>query len=367
MELKSLRLHCFRNYDALEAAFDPGVNLIVGDNAQGKTNLLEAIVYLSTGKAFRTRREKELIQFGKDFAELEQTVFSQNREQIIRAVLFAGRQRRQLYKNGVKLRTASQLHGILPTVLFCPEDLLVLKTGAAARRRLIDDALCQLRPNFATALDEYGRLLEDKSRILKDRWENPQLLQALPEFDERLAQVGAVVIGYRARYLGELARAAARFHDAFSGGKEQLTISYQTVSTVQDPLAGREMVYSWLKEHQESHRRAELETGQCLSGPHKDDFDAAIGGVSVKSFGSQGQTRTAAISLKLAERALFYADTGEEPVLLLDDVLSELDPGRQDFVLNQIRTGQVFITCCETEKGTAIGKTLVIQDGTIRE
>lgn len=238
MELKSLRLHCFRNYDALEAAFDPGVNLIVGDNAQGKTNLLEAIVYLSTGKAFRTRREKELIQFGKDFAELEQTVFSQNREQIVRAVLFAGRQRRQLYKNGVKLRTASQLHGILPTVLFCPEDFLVLKTGAAARRRLIDDALCQLRPNFATALDEYGRLLEDKSRILKDRWENPQLLQVLPEFDERLAQVGAVVIGYRARYLGELARAAARFHDAFSGGKEQLTISYQTVSTVQDPLPG---------------------------------------------------------------------------------------------------------------------------------
>lgn len=118
MELKSLRLHCFRNYDALEAAFDPGVNLIVGDNAQGKTNLLEAIVYLSTGKAFRTRREKELIQFGKDFAELEQTVFSQNREQIIRAVLFAGRQRRQLYKNGVKLRTASQLHGICPPCCF---------------------------------------------------------------------------------------------------------------------------------------------------------------------------------------------------------------------------------------------------------
>ncbi len=367
MELKSLRLRCFRNYDALEAAFDPGVNLIVGDNAQGKTNLLEAIVYLSTGRAFRTRREKELIQFGRDFAELEQTVFSQNREQTVRAVLFAGRQRRQLYKNGVKLRTASQLYGILPTVLFCPEDLLVLKNGAAARRRLIDDALCQLRPNFATALDEYGRLLEDKSRILKDRLENPQLLQVLPEFDERLAQVGAVVIGYRARYLRALAREAAQFHNAFSGGKEQLTISYQTVSTVQDPLADRQAVYGWLKEHQESHRRAELETGQCLSGPHKDDFDAAIGGVSVKSFGSQGQTRTAAISLKLAERALFYADTGEEPVLLLDDVLSELDSGRQDFVLNQIRTGQVFITCCEREKWTTIGKTLMVQDGTIRE
>lgn len=175
------------------------------------------------------------------------------------------------------------------------------------------------------------------------------------------------MIGYRARYLGELARAAARFHDAFSGGKEQLTISYQTVSTVQDPLAGREMIYSWLKEHQESHRRAELETGQCLSGPHKDDFDAAIGGVSVKSFGSQGQTRTAAISLKLAERALFYADTRRGTGAAARRCALRAGPRPQDFVLNQIRTGQVFITCCETEKWTAIGKTLVIQDGTIRE
>lgn len=367
MEIKSLRLENFRSYEDLQVRFDPGVNLIVGDNAQGKTNLLEAIVYLSTGRAFRTRREKELISFGAQMAQLEQTCCSQGREQQVRAVLFASRQRRQLYKNGVKLRTASQLHGILPTVLFCPEDLMVLKAGAAGRRRLIDDALCQLRPNFATALDEYGRLLEDKSRILKDRWERPQLLQVLPEFDERLAQVGAVVIGYRARYLRELAKQAAQFHAAFSGGREQLEITYQTVSTVSDPLADRQTVYQWLKEHLQRHHQAELESGQCLSGPHRDDFDAALGGVSIKSFGSQGQTRTAAISLKLAERALFAADTGEEPVLLLDDVLSELDPGRQDFVLNQIRSGQVFITCCEIEKWTAAGKTLTVRDGTIRE
>ena len=367
MKLDGLRLQNFRNYDQVEVSFDAGVNLIVGDNAQGKTNLLEAIVYLSTGRAFRTRREKELIRFGCDFAELSEQVCSQGREQEIRAVLYADRRRRQLFKNGVKLRTAAELHGILPTVLFCPEDLLVLKTGAAARRRLIDDALGQLRPNFELAREEYARLLEEKSRILRDRWEKPALLEVLPDYDERMAQVGAVVISYRARYLRKLAQEAARFHESFSGGREQLTITYQTVSTVVDPMADRQTIYGWLKEHQARHQRAELETGQCLSGPHKDDFDAAIGGISVKQFGSQGQTRTAAISLKLAERALFFADTGEEPVLLLDDVLSELDPGRQDFVLNQIRSGQVFITCCEQDKWTAIGKTLRVANGTIRE
>ena len=363
MRLDRLLLRGFRNYLELDADFVPGVNLILGDNAQGKTNLLEAICYLSTGRAFRTRKESELLRFGSDFADLEGEIFSQGREQTLRAVLFAGRRPRQLYLNGVKEKSFGKLQGLLTTVLFCPEDLLVLKSGAAARRRLLDSALCQLRPGYDRALTEYNRLLEQKSAILRQWKEYPAWADALPEFNLRMAQVGAVLIGYRANYLVKLDRCTSRYHREFSGGTEDLRLFYKTVSTIDDPLASRQVLEQKILEHQESHLRAELESGQCLTGPHKDDFDVVLDEISLKAFGSQGQTRTAAISLKLAEREIFRDDTGEEPVLLLDDVLSELDARRQDFVLNQIKAGQVFITCCETDRLTEIGAVTMIKNG----
>ena len=176
MKLDRLALRNFRNYERLESSFSPGVNLIVGDNAQGKTNLLEAVFYLSTGRSFRTRREMELIRFGSEFADLEGDVTGQARQQSLRALLFASRKPRQLFLNGVKKRSHGEMSGILTTVLFCPEDLLVLKAGAAARRRFLDQALCQLRPRYEAALTEYNRILEQKSKILRDRFENPSLL-----------------------------------------------------------------------------------------------------------------------------------------------------------------------------------------------
>ena len=363
MKLTRLRLYDFRNYAALSLELDPGVNLIVGENAQGKTNLLEAAWYLSTGRSFRTAKTQELIRFGCDFADLHAGVFSQGREQSIRAVLFSGRRPRQLYLGGVKQKSAANLPGVLTTVLFCPEDLLVLKGGSQPRRRLIDNALCQLRPGYAAALAEYNRLLDSKIRILKDYREKPDLLAPLPEYNYRLAQVGSLVICHRARYLDALGQTAAAYHKAFSAGRENLSLQYHTVSTVTDPFAERKTVFEQILEHQEAHYRAELDAGQCLTGPHKDDFDAMLDAVPVKAFGSQGQTRTAAISLKLAERELLRRDTGEEPVLLLDDVLSELDAARQDFVLNQITSGQVLITCCEPGRMTEIGKTIEIRAG----
>lgn len=363
MRLNRLQLYDFRNYAHLDADFVSGVNLILGENAQGKTNLLEAIGYLSTAKSFRTARTQELIRFGADFADLNAEIFSQEREQTLRAVLFAARRPRQLFIGGVKQKTASGLSGLLTTVLFCPDELQVLKGGAAARRKLIDTALCQLRPAYAQALGEYQKLLESKSRILKDYHEYPSLLEPLPEFNYRMAQVGALLIGYRARYLKKLDAAAAEFHREFSGGKENLSLKYQTVSTVQDPFADTKSVFEDILLHQERHYRAELDSGQCLTGPHKDDFEANINGTLVRAYGSQGQTRTASISMKLAERELFRRDTGEEPILLLDDVLSELDAKRQDFVLNQIKTGQVVITCCEPERLTELGKTMIIRGG----
>lgn len=365
MRLLDLKLRDFRNYESLELEFDPGVNLIVGSNAQGKTNLLEAVCYAGSGRSFRTQKQGELIRFHADFAEIEAQVHAEERQQSLRWVLFSGARPRQIYRNGAKKKSASEIAGVLPTVLFCPEDLMVLKSGAAARRRLGDQALCQLRPNYDAALTEYNRILDQKSRILKDHFEYPGVLEVLPEYNARLCQVGALLISYRARFYDSLGRAAARYHSQFSGGAEEFRLEYRTVSTVKDPFAPVARLTQDLYDHLDSHYRAELESGQCLTGPHKDDFDVSLSGINLKAYGSQGQTRTAAISLKLAQRELMGREWDEEPVLLLDDVLSELDQSRQDFVLNQIVSGQVFITCCEPGRFTRLGKTIEIQNGKV--
>ena len=366
MALNAIELRSFRNYEQLQLDFEPGVNLIVGDNAQGKTNLLEAISYLGSGKSFRAQKTGEMIRFGADFAEISGDIYAEERQQTLRWVLFAGSRPRQIWRNGVKKKTAADISGVMSTVLFCPEDLMVLKTGAAARRRLGDHALCQLRPNYDAALTEYNRILEIKSRILKDHHENPGVLEILPEYNTRLCQVGALIISYRARFFEGLGKAAAEYHGQFSGGKEEFSLQYHTVSSVNDPFAPVAALTQDLQEHLERHYRAELESGQCLTGPHKDDFSVDLNGIDLKAYGSQGQTRTAAISLKLAQRELMKRESGQEPVLLLDDVLSELDPGRQDFVLNKIVAGQVFITCCEPGRFTKLGKTIEIEKGNVK-
>ena len=365
MNLQELNLRSFRNYQEVHLDFEPGVNLIVGDNAQGKTNLLEAISYLGSGKSFRAQKTSEMIRFGDDFAEIQGKVFSQDRQQELRYLLFAGSRPRQIFRNGAKKKSVGELAGVLPTVLFCPEDLLILKMGSSQRRRFGDVALCQLRPNYDAALTEYHRILDQKSRILKDRFENPALLDILPEYNTRLCQVGALLISYRARFYEGLEKSATKFHSQFSGGVENFALQYKTVSTVKDPFASVAQLTNDLLDHLDRHYRAELETAQCLTGPHKDDFTVSLSGIDLKAYGSQGQTRTAAISLKLAQRELMGREWGEEPVLLLDDVLSELDPGRQDFVLNQIVSGQVFITCCEPGRFTKLGKTIQISKGNV--
>ena len=328
MIVKALELERFRNYVRFQTEFHPRVNLIYGENAQGKTNLLEAIAYLSSARSHRARYDREMIRLDGEDALIRGAVESRGREFLLEARLARGR-RRQLSSNGVRLKTAGELSGILNTVLFCPEDLLLIREGAAARRRFLDCAICQLRPRYAQALAEYNRLYEHKTRILRDWPENPSLLETLEDFNVRMAQA---------------------VHRDFSGGREALSLTYQTVSSVSDPTAAPQQILEQLRDHQERHRQAELDSRQCLSGPHKDDLLVELDGRSAKTYGSQGQTRTAALSLKLAQRDIFFQETGEYPVLLLDDVLSELDARRQAFVLNHIQGGQIFITCCEEEK-----------------
>ena len=366
MRVKRIALNGFRNYDFETVDFIDGTNVISGQNAQGKTNLLEAVYMLSCGRSFRTRFDRELIGFDSSWAEILADVYSHDREQTVSIRLQTG-QAKQIKVNSVK-KSAGELSQVVNAVLFCPDDLNMIKDGAAVRRRLMDNAISQIRPRYAQYLSDFNRLYEHKTRILKDWREKPSLLDTLDEFSEGMCRASAQIIRYRAAFSQRLSQAAAPIHRDFSGNGEELSMAYKTVSSVKDPFGPVKEIYYDICEHQERHRQAELDSSQCLTGAHKDDLEIYINGRSARSFASQGQTRTAALSVKLAEREIFLAETGEYPILLLDDVLSELDEKRQEFVLNRIGGGQTLISCCEYEgiSRRTGGKVLFVEKGKIR-
>lgn len=366
MRVKRIALNGFRNYDFETVDFIDGTNVISGQNAQGKTNLLEAVYMLSCGRSFRTRFDRELIGFDSSWAEILADVYSHDREQTVSIRLQTG-QAKQIKVNSVK-KSAGELSQVVNAVLFCPDDLNMIKDGAAVRRRLMDNAISQIRPRYAQYLSDFNRLYEHKTRILKDWREKPSLLDTLDEFSEGMCRASAQIIRYRAAFSQRLSQAAAPIHRDFSGNGEELSMAYKTVSSVKDPFGPVKEIYYDICEHQERHRQAELDSSQCLTGAHKDDLEIYINGRSARSFASQGQTRTAALSVKLAEREIFLAETGEYPILLLDDVLSELDEKRQEFVLNRIGGGQTLISCCEDEgiSRRTGGKVLFVEKGKIR-
>lgn len=366
MRVKRIALNGFRNYDFETVDFIDGTNVISGQNAQGKTNLLEAVYMLSCGRSFRTRFDRELIGFDSSWAEILADIYSHDREQTVSIRLQSG-QAKQIKVNSVK-KSAGELSQVVNAVLFCPDDLNMIKDGAAVRRRLMDNAISQIRPRYAQYLSDFNRLYEHKTRILKDWREKPSLLDTLDEFSEGMCRASAQIIRYRAAFSQRLSHAAAPIHRDFSGNGEELSMAYKTVSSVKDPFGPVKEIYYDICEHQERHRQAELDSSQCLTGAHKDDLEIYINGRSARSFASQGQTRTAALSVKLAEREIFLAETGEYPILLLDDVLSELDEKRQEFVLNRIGGGQTLISCCEDEgiSRRTGGKVLFVEKGKIR-
>jgi len=366
MILQKLQLTGFRNLEQNEIPFDPGTNVILGENAQGKTSLLEAIYYLAGARSFRTRFDRELIGHNLDSAHIRAEFFSEQREQTIEIKFHRGR-KKTLLLNTVQQKRAADISGKLMAVLFSPDDLELVRGGAAGRRRFMDLALSQLRPKYALWLTEWGKLYEHKTRILKDHRAKPALLDTLDDFNCRLAKTAAQLIYYRAAFVEKLKERAQAVHEDFSGRKETLVLTYETVRTIENPLEKPSVLFEWLLAHQKELRQTEIDAGLALSGAHKDDIAITINGQAARAFASQGQTRTAALSMKLAERDILFEDRGEYPLLLLDDVLSELDAARQDFVLNRIKDGQVFITCCE-EKGIVDrtgGKIFTVEKGKV--
>ncbi len=367
MTVNEVSIEGFRNYERETVSLFPGINVIAGENAQGKTNFLEAVYLLSCGRGFRTRFDNELIFFDGSRAKIEAKVFSQEREQTVSVSMERGR-RKQIFVNSVR-KNGNELSETIRVVLFCPDDLNMIREGAKERRRFMDMAISQLRPNYGKLLSEYTRLYEHKRRILSDWHEKPSLLDMLDDFSDQMACIGAQIIRYRAAFARRLSETANPIHSEFSGSGEELTLQYRTVSTVTDPFAPTAEIYEQIAAHQKAHRAAEIASQNLLTGIHKDDLEVAINGRSARLYASQGQTRTAALSLKMAEREISTQDTGECPILLLDDVLSELDARRQEYVLNRIGGGQTLITCCEDSgiKRRTGGRVLTVRAGKVTE
>ena len=345
MILKDLSLRDFRSYAAAEYAFSPDVNIICGDNGRGKTNLLEAIFLLTGVRSWRASKKAELVRWDMPKAQLQASVETRGRQFQLKLDMPASG-RSQVWVNGVKKQRQLELSECLRCVLFSPEDLYLIKGPASGRREFLDSAISQIRPRYGDLLSRYEKLLDSKSRLLKMEEPRPSA-ELIAAYDEQLARIGAHLMGYRVKFCRGLGEECGKMHAAISGGKETLTLQYKTVSTVTDPFAEPSVIEGQLRDHLESHRLAELQSGSCLSGLHKDDLELFINDRPAKAFASQGQTRSAALALKFGQRELFFRDTGEYPVLLLDDVLSELDAPRQAFVATHAMGGQSIITCCE--------------------
>lgn len=356
MYITELCLTGFRNLADIELFPDAGVNVIYGENAQGKTNLLENIWLFSGLKSFRGAKDSELVGFGKDFARTKMSFFAGNREQTAVMSIQASR---KATLNGVPLSSPAKLIGKCSMAVFSPAFLSLVQAGPSERRRFLDTALCQLRPSYADILSRYNRALRQRNSLLGDVFGHPELQELLDVWDENLAQAGEEIIRARQEYLTLLTPAAETVYDGLSGSREQLSLTY-----VQKSEQGRQMpLLQLLKEH----RKEDLFNKTTSFGPHRDDMGIAVNGIAARTYGSQGQQRSCAIALKLAEAQILFEKTGEQPVILLDDVMSELDAGRQDYILNHLENRQVFITCCDPASILRLckGKTYNIANGSI--
>ena len=352
MIIESLELKNYRNYDELHMQFSPGTNILYGNNAQGKTNILEAIYVCCTTKSHRGSKDREMIHFGEDESHIKMTVRKNDVPYRIDMHLKKNKTK-GVAVNGIPIRKASELFGIVNVVFFSPEDLNLIKNGPAERRKFIDLELCQLNKLYVHSLVSYNRVLMQRNKLLKELFFHPEYEQTLDVWDMQLAQYGRNVIRYREEFIAHLNEIIYDIHLKLSGGKEHLKIVY-------DPNTRADR----LEEDIRQSRQQDMKQKTTLAGPHRDDIGFFIamhadvnvrgtfispGDIDIRKFGSQGQQRTAALSLKLAEIEMVKKLVKDYPILLLDDVLSELDGDRQNELLSAIQHIQTMITCTGLE------------------
>ena len=343
MKLTELNLHHFRNYDEAQVEFSPQINVLIGENAQGKTNLLESIYVLAMTRSHRTNNDRELIEFGKDAAQIKGTV--QRELGSLKLELDIGKHGKKAKANHLEKARLSEYLGQLNVILFAPEDLALVKGAPTVRRRFIDMEFGQVSPKYLHDLTQYRDILKQRNRYLKQLQSHEAQDQLYLEvLSEQLAAVGGAIISQRVKFLSELEGYAQELHQSITQGRENLTFEYS--SAVKDAAALTEVELSEaLMDLYRQNQSKEIFQGTTLYGPHRDDVRFLINHKNVQTYGSQGQQRTTALSVKLAEIDLMKNQTGEYPILLLDDVLSELDGARQTHLLKTIQDKvQTFLT-----------------------
>ena len=333
MIIKSLELADFRNYETLDISFSTGTNILYGDNAQGKTNILEAIFISSTTKSHKGSKDRDIVNFNKEEAHIRTYIEKEDVEYKVDMHLRKSKSK-GIAIDGQKIKKAADLLGLLNVVFFSPEDLNIIKNGPAERRRFIDMELCQIDNFYLYNLNHYNKIVNQRNKLLKDMYMNPSLKETLTIWDSQLVSFGSKIIERRQAFVEQLNEIIYEIHKKLSGGKEELLIQYEP-DVVNDDFEKK------LKNNQEKDIKFKITS----VGPHRDDLCFMVNDVDIRKFGSQGQQRTCALSLKLAEIELVKKVTKEKPVLLLDDVLSELDSNRQNYLLNSIGDIQTIITC----------------------
>lgn len=333
MIIKSLELADFRNYENLNISFDEGTNILYGDNAQGKTNILEAIYVSATTKSHKGSKDREIINFDKEEAHIR-TYLSKEGEEIKVDMHLRKNKSKGIAIDGQKIKKAADLMGLLNVVFFSPEDLSIIKNGPAERRRFADMELCQLDHFYLYNLNHYNKIINQRNKLLKDMYFHPELKETLNIWDSQLVSFGSKIIERRKQFVEQLCEIIYEIHKNLSGGKEELLIEYEPDVSIEE-----------FEKKMKMNQERDIRLKQTTTGPHRDDFSFIVNGIDIRKYGSQGQQRTAALSLKLSEIELVKKISKDTPVLLLDDVLSELDSNRQNTLLNSIGNIQTIITC----------------------
>ena len=359
MRIKSLKLKNFRNYDLLNLEFDHATNIFYGDNAQGKTNILEAIYLSGTTKSHRGTKDRDMIQFGHDESHIE-TVIEKNNVEFKIDMHLKKNSPKGIAINKMPIRKASELFGVIHLVFFSPEDLNIIKNGPAERRRFVDLELAQLDKLYLSDLANYNRIINQRNRLLKDIYNREDLISTLEIWDMQLAHYGKKVIERREKFIGEINEIIENVHGKLTDGKEHLSLSYEKSN------GEIELMDAILK-----NRERDIRMKSTSIGPHRDDICFRVGDLDIRKFGSQGQQRTAALSLKLSEIELVKMLIKDTPVLLLDDVLSELDKNRQHSLLDTIKNIQTIITCTGVDdfvnQRFAVNKVFYVNSGHVNK